>query len=796
VNRLLERQLKRLLGLTTADLPEALRLLAAAGEQCGNEKITHLTANFGRFLDGVEEAYAMADRDLELRSRSLELSSTELSQANAQLRHQAGSQQRVLDNLRRTANAMLASLDRPALAEDDTDLERLTREMAELVHDREEAQLALQVAINHLKNQKFALDQHAIVSITDTEGTIIYANDRFCDISGYSRDELLGRNHRIVNSGLHPRELFATMWQTILAGKVWSGEVCNRAKSGALYWVAATIVPMFDERGKPEQFIAIRTDISARKAAETQLAEQLHFSEQLVEAIPMPIYFKDTAGRYIGYNRAFADYFHLAPGAYIGKTIFDILPPDLARFHDERDQALYAAPGNQAYEAPPTRVDGEIRSLFYHKASLLRADGSPRGLIGVIIDMTQRKAWEHGLLQAKEAAEAASRSKSEFLANMSHEIRTPMNGIIGMTELTLDTHLDAEQRDYLEIVRNSAHSLLTIINDILDFSKIEAGKLSIEATEFNPAHELRHAVKPMQLQAAAKGVDFVLDCADSLPHHVLGDPVRLRQVLTNLVGNALKFTATGVITVRLENQGVDGGSRIRLRYSVSDTGIGIAADKQAHIFEAFTQEDSSTTRKYGGTGLGLAICRKLVDLMGGEIGLESVPGEGSTFRFTLNLPLVEAQHAALAAAPRDNATKSLRILLAEDNAINQKLALTLLAKWGHQVELAANGREALDLCTTQAFDLILMDMQMPEMSGLEATAEIRRREAAAPATRRMPIIALTANAMQGDRERCLNAGMNDYLSKPLKSVELQAKLDAWGHGPAGHVVSSLTESSS
>ena len=498
-----------------------------------------------------------------------------------------------------------------------------------------------------LNNQKFALDEHAIVSMTDLNGTITYANARFCEVSGYKLEELLGQTHRIVKSGYHPAEVFVEMWQTITSGKVWHGEVKNRRKDGGHYWVSATIVPLMGADGLPHQYIGIRTDISANKALEQSLQE------------------------------------------------------------------------------------------------------------------------------AKTAADAANKAKSEFLANMSHEIRTPMNGVIGMTELALDTALDSTQRGYLNTVKSSAHALLVILNDILDFSKIEAGKLEIEDIAFNPRQTIGDALKAVEVRAGKKGLNLRGIWPQDLPTHVMGDPGRIRQVLTNLCDNAIKFTEQGGITVAVSLKVVDADT-FEMEVAVTDTGVGIPASKQQLIFAAFSQADTSTTRRFGGTGLGLTISTRLVELMGGRIWVESVEGVGSTFYFTSRLGRA-AEQAITEPAPVVAATavRPLRVLLVEDHAINQLLATSLLKKWGHAVTLAKDGQEAVNLFPTDKWDVVLMDMQMPVMGGLEATKIIRAHE---PAGRKTPIIAVTANAMEADREACLGAGMDDFLSKPISAPALQAML--------------------
>lgn len=404
-------------------------------------------------------------------------------------------------------------------------------------------------------------------------------------------------------------------------------------------------------------------------------------------------------------------------------------------------------------------------------------------------EIEHSKLIEAELKKARDRAEKMSRAKGEFLANMSHEIRTPMNGVIGTLQLLEDTELNTEQKDFVKTAHKSAEALLAILNDILDLSKIEAGKLQFENIAFNLRQIISDIVTLHSLKAEQQGVSLHQDIDEKLPAYIMGDPTRMRQVIVNLVSNALKFTRKGEVRISVQVLSAD-DRMVKLKIAVSDTGIGIPQEAQQNLFKAFTQADGSTTRKYGGTGLGLAIVSQLVNMMHGNLGVDSEEGRGSTFWFSADFAIAEQQadKADEKSGDESELTLDAKILLVEDNPINQMVASKMLEKFGLKPELANNGIEALEKLKQQAFDLVLMDCQMPEMDGFEATREIRQRAVMAIGDKPLPVVAMTANVMSGDRERCLEVGMDDYIGKPVKRDKLEAVLRKWiGPGSAGTV---------
>ncbi len=759
-----------------------------------------------------------------------------------------------------------------------------------------------------LQYQKYALDQHAIVTITDTKGKITYVNDKFCQISGYTEKELIGKNYRRFNSGTHSRDFFIDMYNTLLSGKVWQGEICNNSKNKSFYWVLTTIVPFLDSNNIITQFIAIHTDITLSKQNELQLRKNELQLLNILDISPIAVHITINNERdVVFYNKGYLK--------IIGNIEPQLIRPEQLYAHREDYQHIIAQLDegqsviNQEVELIRPADNAFVWSITSHIPIQYKGKTA---ILSWFYDMTSIHLASQELLKAKELAEEAAKMKSQFLANMSHEIRTPMNGVLGMLDLLSETELNSTQRSWVGTAHVSAEALLEIINDILDLSKLEADQLIIENISFNMIELVEDICALLAVKAHHKGLE--LNCLlPSLTNSFWqGDPMRIRQVITNFLGNAIKFTNQGEVSiiVTLLSDGENG-----LRFEVRDTGIGLSEEVQTRLFKSFSQGESSTSRRYGGTGLGLFISKKLVSRMGGRIGAENIADTGSCFWFTVpllqvtnteiprqsndfsgknalivddnttnrkflrhyltswglrvnesdngtnalielqnltsqgntdcdlilldtdmpgmdgltlakllsqisnlaNIPIIilsasnqsepiEYQNsnivfrllkpvrqlelyseisntlnpisiisklsAHLKIEPEFQTYKDKKVLVVEDNKINQKVISAKLAKFNIAPEIVNDGLQALTKLQQTTYDLIFMDCQMPVMDGYVTTSELRILETKLGKAHQ-PVIALTANALEGEKEKCLSAGMDDYLSKPLITDELK-----------------------
>lgn len=631
---------------------------------------------------------------------------------------------------------------------------------------------------------------------------IVYVNDAYTALTGFRREEVIGQSPRMLQGPETDRETTQRISRALQQHQPIVAELLNYTKKKHKYWVEISLAPVFNDAGECVYYLAIEKDITERRvmqeATEKQSMEFL-FSETRARAILNSI----VDGIITVDGKGCIERFSPSAERLFGMDGYEAEGREVA--------SLFLSPGDaemQAILAAKMQHPHDAGTLSTHTLMAKRADGSQfhaeiscstmllgadKLLVCAVRDVTQIRQAVEEMRHARDVAEAASRAKSEFLANMSHELRTPMNGILGLSAILKDTVLDTEQRECVEALSGSASSLLTILNDILDFSKIEAGELRIEPKPFS-LHDMMHHVRDfMAPMASQKGITLEFMQSPDCVEYLKGDVHRLQQILVNLVGNAIKFTEKGYVHVRSHCVREEAGDDVRLRIEVQDTGIGIPQEHQASIFNKFTQADGSNTRRYGGTGLGLAICSQLTTLMGGTIGLQSATGIGSCF--FIEVPLEISQSHGFESRDDGNNALSVmvtdatqaHVLIVEDHAINTMLLTKLLRKMGFtQIDRAEHGAQAVQMCHATRYDLILMDCQMPILDGYEATKRIRLNEL--HQGHRTPIVAMTANAMQGDQQKCLEAGMDDYLSKPIDLSMLKRVLARWLHVATGVMV--------
>ncbi|MBW7882505.1 MAG: PAS domain S-box protein, partial [Caldilineaceae bacterium] len=652
-------------------------------------------------------------------------------------------------------------------------------------------------ADEELRKLKRAVEQSThVVVITDTNGTIEYVNPAFSVVTGYSAEEAIGQNARLLKSGFHPVEFYQQLWGVILAGEIWEGEFCNRKKGGETFWERCTITPVKDKDGRISHFVALKEDITERKRRAALLRESELRYRLLAENMSDVVTTINFAGQLTYASPSIEQLVGYTPDEVLALQPRLLVRPSSwpAFIGSMRALVLAAQAGDRPspiYEAVELGHKKGYSLWTEINAQIMYDDGSvPVGILCVARDISERKRTEVALREAKDTAEAATRAKSKFLANMSHEIRTPMNAIIGMTSLLLDTVLDDEQHDFVDTIRNSGETLLSIINDILDFSKIESGRLELEQQPFDLLTCVESSLDLVSMQAARKRLELTYQSNEDVPALVVGDSTRLRQVLVNLLSNAVKFTEAGEVNLTVTARQISGGASLapvvrdaileaeesglkagpvfNLQLTVRDTGIGIPPDRVPHLFESFSQIDASTTRRFGGTGLGLAISRKLVELMGGEIAVMStgVAGQGAKFTVHVTLPTV-VDSASTEEQDRPSPLAGKRVVVVDDNETNREILSRLLHNWGMVPIVCSTAEAALAACSQGVPpELAILDMQMPDMDGATLARVIQERcGAAAP-----KLVLLTSMDFESVNDS--RASFVATLRKPAKPAQL------------------------
>lgn len=628
------------------------------------------------------------------------------------------------------------------------------------------------------KYRQLIEDARVVMFTADIRGCFNFISNRVTELTGYQKEELLDKHYSLL---VDPEALSAV-------SEFYLEQISKRQtdsviefpiimKDGRRKWVEQTAVMLFLDN-EPAGFQCLVRDIDQSKRLREELEvaekERLNYQYQLqsiLDNTDLLIFMKDLDGKYLLVNRQFEKIFQRPALNILGKDDFSLVPEEIAWKYQADDQWVFSHKTAKTVQELLDTPKGKRHHMII-KFPLINTEGEPYGLCGIATDIHERVQFEEDLISARKIAVEAQKAQELFMANISHEIRTPLNGITGMAGLLGSTPLNNEQQEFLDGIRESAESLMILINDLLDFSKISAGKLNLEKIEFNLSETVRQSIFSLQFKALDKNLALNLSLAPGLPEMLVGDPYRLTQILVNLVGNAIKFTEKGTVSVEVSCCSQKEGYASIL-VSVKDTGIGIAKENISTLFHPFPQADSSTSRKFGGTGLGLAITRQLVELQKGHIEVESEPGKGSTFSFTIPYQLANQKTHSGTRQQNNQAFENYslagrHILVAEDNIINQKVILHILGKAGAFVQIEENGKAVLKaLQGNHHFDALLMDIQMPEMDGYEAARYIRHQLKLS-----LPIIAMTAATLKGEKEKCLAAGMNGYISKPFAPDDL------------------------